>query len=123
MFFEGELVETIKQQTGQDIFTTRIKRRMRDIIIESLQSVSELIVPRRNTLEMYGYDFMIDEDYQPYLIEVNSSPCMEYSTHVTEKLVKGALADFGKLVCDYMLNRKNIKSPEHYGGWQLIYNK
>jgi hypothetical protein len=58
-----------------------------------------------------------------YLIEVNSSPCMEYSIHVTEKLVKGALDDFGKLVCDYMLNKKILKSKEHYGGWQLIHGK
>ena len=46
---------------------------------------------------MFGYDFMIDEDYHVWLIEVNSSPAMDYSTvncfiinfkHVTEKLVK-----------------------------------
>lgn len=72
---------------------------------------------------MYGYDFMIDEDFKPYLIEVNSSPCMEYSTHVTERLVKSGLEDFGKLVCEYMLNKKRIKSPEIYGGWILVYNK
>lgn len=72
---------------------------------------------------MYGYDFMIDEDYRPYLIEVNSSPCMEYSTHVTEKLVKAGLEGIGMLVCDYMLNKKTPKSMDHYGGWRLIYNK
>lgn len=96
---------------------------MRDIIIDSLSSVVDQLTPRRNTLELYGYDFMIDEDYRPYLIEVNSSPCMEYSTHVTEKLVKGALTDFGKLICDYMLHRKTLKSADAYGSWQLICNK
>jgi tubulin monoglycylase TTLL3/8 len=96
---------------------------MREIIIDSLTSVSELIIPRKSTIEMYGYDFMIDEDYNPHLIEVNSSPCMEYSTHVTEKLVKGALEDFGKLVCDYMLNKKILKSQDVYGGWQLIHSR
>lgn len=55
---------------------SRIKKQMERIIIESLRSVEDMIVGRKNTLEMYGYDFMIDEDYRPYLIEVNSSPCM-----------------------------------------------
>ncbi len=29
---------------------------------------------------MYGYDFTIDEDYNVWLLEVNSSPSMDYST-------------------------------------------
>lgn len=38
------------------------------------------MVSRKNTLEVFGYDFMIDENYKVWLIEVNSSPTMEYST-------------------------------------------
>ena len=29
---------------------------------------------------MFGYDFMIDEYMNTWLIEVNSSPAMDYST-------------------------------------------
>ena len=29
---------------------------------------------------MFGYDFMIDERLNVWLIEVNSSPAMDYST-------------------------------------------
>jgi hypothetical protein len=31
---------------------------------------------------------MIDDQFNAWLIEVNSSPAMDYSTAVTEKLVK-----------------------------------
>lgn len=34
------------------------------------------MVPRKNTYEVFGYDFMIDENYKAWLIEVNSSPTM-----------------------------------------------
>lgn len=122
MYFENELAELVDSMAGKEVFKG-IKKQMRKIITDSMLSVQDMIVPRKNTIEMYGYDFMIDEDFRPYLIEVNSSPCMEYSTHVTAKLVKEGLEGFGKLVCDYMLNRKQIKSTEAYGGWVLIYNK
>ena len=48
-----------------------------------MKSVSDIVVHRKNTFEMFGYDFMFDEFYNSYLIEVNSSPSMEYSTVTT----------------------------------------
>jgi len=49
------------------------------------------VVHRENSHEMFGYDFMVDTNLNVWLIEVNSSPSMEHSTHVTEKLVKSIL--------------------------------
>jgi tubulin monoglycylase TTLL3/8 len=37
---------------------------------------------------MFGYDFMVDMNLNVWLIEVNSSPSMEYSTPITKKLVQ-----------------------------------
>jgi tubulin monoglycylase TTLL3/8 len=31
----------------------------------------------KNCFEVFGYDFMIDEDLKLYLIEVNTNPCLE----------------------------------------------
>jgi len=38
-------------------------------------------------MEFVGYDFMIDSNYKPWLIEINSSPSMDYSTSITKDLV------------------------------------
>ena len=51
--------------------------------------------------EMFGYDIMVDDDFNCWLIEVNSSPAMDYSTDVTERLVKMVLEDTIKVVIDY----------------------
>lgn len=55
-----------------------------------------------------GYDMMIDEDLNPWLIEVNSSPAMDYSTPITRKLVKMVMQDIAKIIVD--LRKKKIKT-------------
>ena len=33
----------------------------------------------RNSFELFGFDFMIDENFRVYLIEANTNPCLEIS--------------------------------------------
>ena len=49
---------------------------MKDIVIDSFLAVKNMMNPnrRKNTFELFGYDFMIDEDYRTWLIEVNTNP-------------------------------------------------
>lgn len=53
---------------------------MKAAIIASLLGAADAIVNRPNTHEIFGYDFMIDTFLNVWLIEVNASPTMEYST-------------------------------------------
>ena len=35
---------------------------------------------RKSTFELFGYDFILDEDLNTWLIEVNTNPCLEESS-------------------------------------------
>ena len=84
----------------QDLWTHKIWPQIKNIIKMSLISVMDSVEHRKNSFEIYGYDFMIDEDLKTWLIEVNSSPAMDYSTPVTTPLVKAVLEDTVKVVVD-----------------------
>lgn len=51
---------------------------------------------RPNTFELYGADFMIAEDFRPWLIEINCSPDLSSSTSVTAKMCPQMLEDVVK---------------------------
>ena len=64
---------------------------------------------------------MLDEKFNSWLIEVNSSPAMDYSTHVTERLVKMVSEDTIKVVVDYASAPQKKKSKIDTGLYECIY--
>ena len=74
-----------------------------------------MIVNRKGSCELYGYDIMIDSSLHPWLIEINSSPAMDYSTPITEHLVKEVSEDIIKVIVDYPAS----KGPT--GNFTLLY--
>jgi tubulin monoglycylase TTLL3/8 len=42
---------------------------------------------KRKCFEIFGYDFMVDDLLNVWLIEINSSPAMDHSTQITANLV------------------------------------
>jgi hypothetical protein len=46
--------------------------RMKDLIIDTILSVKKQLNPkkRKNIFELFGYDFLIDEDFRTWLLEV-----------------------------------------------------
>jgi hypothetical protein len=47
--------------------------------------LDELKKDRAGTYQLFGYDFMFDEDLSTYLIEVNREPYVILSTRVHKK--------------------------------------
>ena len=64
----------------------------------------------------------LDENYNAWLIEVNSSPTMEYSTGVTKVLAQNVMESIVKVVSDYTFSNKNIKKKSvDTGDFVMIY--
>lgn len=121
MWFSEQFADYLSSQYGEDIWNTKIKPQIKNIVKLSLESVQDTIDNRKNSFEMYGYDIMIDEECNPWLIEVNASPAMDYSTEVTEELVQQVLEDTVKVVVDYNFASAKKKSKIDTGGYTLLY--
>lgn len=50
------------------------------IIVHSLRAVSNIMINDRHCFECYGYDIIIDDNFKPWLIEVNASPSLSATT-------------------------------------------
>ena len=63
----------------------------------------ETLEDRGNSHELFGYDFVVDDSLNVWLIEVNCSPSLEHSTPVTGRMVTGMVDDLfkvgGMLLC------------------------
>ena len=101
--------EYLKNKFGKDCWP-EIQEKIRKIVIYALECAKHKIIQRKNSYEVLGFDIMVDELLNVYLIEINLSPDWSYSTQVTEKLVKIASEDIVKIVVD--LAQEQLKPPE-----------
>ena len=92
-----------------------MKPQMKEQVKYSLMSCQEHVENRKNSSEIYGYDFCIDSNWNVWLIEVNSSPAFDFSSDVTERLVKMASEDLVKTVIDYQMASKKKQNKVSTG--------
>ena len=111
--------------------------KVKEIIIHSMKSVAAKINKgeRKICFEIFGYDFMFDENYIPYLLEVNTNPGLEISSPLIEMLIPRMVDDAFKLTIDkvFFLNKNNTdkmkEKPYKVSGyddqdnmWELLCN-
>ena len=90
---------------------------MKSIVTKSLLSVRKKIDPHRRKFcfELFGYDFMLDCDYNVWLIEANTNPCLEDSSCFLSVLLRKMLDDMLKITIDNVFPKKQVKRkiPSH----------
>lgn len=65
MWHSEELAELLREQTGGDMWEDEIKPKIKKIVKYSLECVQDMVENRPGSSELYGYDIMLDENYNP----------------------------------------------------------
>lgn len=82
MWHLDEFREFLINTQGRDVWTESLYPDIKQVVINSILTAGKL--NRKNSFELLGFDLMVDESLKPWLIEINTSPAMDYST-VTHK--------------------------------------
>ena len=84
---------------------------MEEIISKTFNAVRKHIDPHnyKYCFELFGYDFILDEDFNVYLIEVNTNPCLEESSNLLKTLLPRMLEDMFKLTIDVVFPKSAIR--------------
>ena len=62
---------------------------MKELVQLSMLSARKKLNPedRHNCFELFGFDFIIDDQFKVWLIEVNTNPCLEESSALLRTLL------------------------------------
>ena len=98
--------------------------RIKDIIIDSFLSVRTKMNPnkRKNVYELFGFDFLLDEDFRLWLIEINTNPYLGTPCSAMQTEVPRMIDDLFKIVVDPVMKPKNASSDDQ-NGFDLIYRE
>ncbi len=91
-----------KKKAPADFTTATLLPRLQDMVRISSLSVSHKLnnSKRKHGFEMMGYDFMLDDDLNPWFIEVNSNPCLEMPCPLLERLVAEVIESTFQIAVD-----------------------
>ena len=96
-----------------DPWTDVVLPGMQRAAVQALRSVEGNIPSPSGCFALYGLDFMVSESGpDPWLLEVNSSPCLEHSTSVTARLVPRLMESLCRVLVD---------QEKDGGGFSLLY--
>lgn len=88
------IISLIKRQIGKhELWDSKIYPGIKQCLIGAMLACQESMDKRQNSFELYGADFMLTEDFTPWLIEINSSPDLAPTTSVTARLCPQCLED------------------------------
>ena len=81
---------------------------IKNLILISMNSVKNKLMRTNNVLcfEIFGYDFIIDNNFKPWILEINNNPGLGISSPLIEKLIPRMLDDAFRLTIDKVFETK-----------------
>ncbi|XP_020365711.2 tubulin tyrosine ligase 3-like [Rhincodon typus] len=118
MWSSNQFKEYLNKNGFGNIWEDIISPGMKKAIVNTIQVMQDIVKPRKNSFELYGADFLLGEDFKPWLIEINCSPTMSPSTPVTATLCSNVQEDTIKVVID-----RRYEKTSDTGGFELLYKQ
>ena len=103
-------------------FERHFLQRMIDLMIDTYLSSKKIIHKgkRKTVFELFGYDFLIDEDFRVWLIEVNTNPYLGVPNEYIEGVLPEMLDDMLEITVDHYIPPKYPKERGE-NNFELIY--
>ena len=96
--FQNELD---KNKTGKNFYKDIYPKIIRIVRLTGGAAKKKMnLLGRKYCFEIFGYDFIIDINFQPYLLEINTNPGLEISSPLIEELLPRMIDDALKLTID-----------------------
>ena len=112
-------------------FVKDIIPKFKKIALKSIQSVFKGLNPskRQHMFEIFGLDYILDDKLKPYLLEMNTNPCLELSStylsylipHLVESAVQVAVDPFFPPPAWTKSKKHQIPDPTEM--FELIFNE
>lgn len=77
---------------------------------------------RKNSFELFGFDFLIDEDFRVWLIEVNTNPYLGIPNEYIKNLLPTMLDDLFRIVLDPVYQPDKAASDVRPNNFELLYS-
>lgn len=96
-----QLQDYLDQNNGMaDFVESKLIPDIHRQIILSMEAVKCQLSTGKGFFELFGYDFIVDAQYESWLIEVNTNPCLEESSPLLQMLIPRMVNDALRLTVD-----------------------
>ena len=100
-------------QAGKASEFQNILHKVKEYCYTTLSSVKNKLNPKQQKycFQLFGFDYILDENLKVWLIEVNNNPCIELSSPLLQQLIPRMLNDAFKLSLDKIFG-SSVCNPE-----------
>lgn len=109
------LVENIiamgKVQTREE-YSVKVDKKIQEIMTLIFQVIKDKLDRKFGCFELFGFDFLLDDALNPYLIEINTNPAIYTDTQVQKDLLPKLVEDIVKMSLEVHTYGKNEGSLE-----------
>jgi len=88
-----------------------MKKIVKDTILAVFKKMD--LRKRAHCFEVFGYDFLLDEHLKPWLIEVNTNPCLELASGLLATLIPAMMENAFRIAIDPLFQQPIASRRPH----------